>query len=290
MFRKEYIQEAYNRGKNQSQPKRRSDSFFDNEVQRYYFKLVEEYPSFLTPHSKPFDPLELARQTEEIVGKGNSRKYTDFYCTGVYGGISTGYTIGCCLRCVFCWVDFSRDFPLQTGQFFSAQHAFQNLNHNARKAGVKKMRISGGEPTLCPEHLVSVLELIRETPCLFILETNGILFGNDPDYVNRLKKYRNIHIRVSLKAGNPEGFERRTGGKGEFYELPFKAVEYLKKAGINFHVAAMTDPRLMPGEERKMMLTRLKSIGYNDYLEEERCDPYPSTAVRLEKAGYKLRK
>ena len=249
---------------------------------------MEEYPSFLTPKSKPFNPIELARQTEEIIAKGDSRKYTDFYCTGVYGGISTGYTIGCCLRCVFCWVDFSRDFPLQTGQFFSAQQAFHDLSLNARKAGVKKIRISGGEPTLCPEHLIAVLEFIKETPFLFILETNGILFGNDPDYVNRLKKYNNIHIRVSLKAGNPEGFEKRTGGKGEFYELPFKAVEYLKKAGINFHVAAMTDPRLMPSEERKMMLTKLKSIGYQDYLEEEQCDPYPSTAVRLEKAGFKL--
>lgn len=52
--------------------------------------MKEEYPSFLTLESKPFDPFKLAHQTEEIICKGNSRKYTDFYCTGVYGGISTG--------------------------------------------------------------------------------------------------------------------------------------------------------------------------------------------------------
>jgi len=264
--------------------------FFDNEGQRDYFKFVEEYPSLLTPKSKPFDPLELARQTEEIVAKGDSRKYTDFYCTGVYGGISTGYTIGCCLRCVFCWVDWSRDFPDRTGKFYSPQNAFRNLFNNARKAGVKKIRISGGEPTLCPEHLVSVLEFTEETPFLFILETNGILFGGKPEYVEKLKKYKNIHIRVSLKAGNPEGFEKRTGGKGEFYEFPFKAVECLKKAGINFHVAAMTDPRLMPREERKIMLAKLKSTGYQDHVEEEQCDSYQTTVVRLEKSGFKLGK
>jgi uncharacterized Fe-S cluster-containing radical SAM superfamily protein len=249
---------------------------------------VEKYPSFLTSDSKPFDPLELARQTEEIIAKGDSRKYTDFYCTGVYGGISTGYTIGCCLKCVFCWVDWSRDFPSQTGKSFTPQQAFRKLHHNARQAGVKKIRISGGEPTLCPEHLISVLEFIKETPFLFILETNGILLGGDLEYVDRLKKYKNIHIRLSLKAGSPEGFERRTGGRGEFYELPFKAVEYLRKAGINFHVAAMSDPRLMPRAERKMMLTRLKSIGYQDYVEEEQCDPYQTSVVRLDKAGFKL--
>ncbi len=249
---------------------------------------MKEYPSFLTQDSQPFDPLELARQTEKIVARGASRKYTDFYCTGVYGGISTGYTIGCCLKCVFCWVDLSRDFPYQTGKFFSPQQAFLSLQQNARQRGVKKIRISGGEPTLCPGHLLSVLDFIQETPFLFILETNGILLGGDFGYVEKLKKYKNIHIRVSLKAGSPEGFERRTGGKGEFYELPFKAVEYLKKAGINFHVAAMTDSRLMPREERKLMLAELKSTGYQDYVEEEQCDPYQTTILRLEKAGLKL--
>jgi len=301
MFRKEYIHIAYNRGKKGSQHTHirgwfsffNSDflvlfSCFDNKGQRYYFKFVEDYPSFLTLDSKPFDPLELARQTEEIVGKGDSRKYTDFYCTGVYGGISTGYSIGCCLRCVFCWVDWSRDFPAQTGKFFSPQEVFHHLNHNARQARVKKFRISGGEPTLCPEHLISVLDLIKETPFLFILETNGITLGGDLNYVDKLKKYKNIHIRLSLKAGSPEGFESRTGGRGEFYELPFEAVKHLKKAGINFHVAAMTDPRLMSRTERKMMLAKLKSIGYQDYVEEEQCDPYQTAVVRLEKVGLKL--
>ena len=250
--------------------------------------MKEKYPSFLTRESKPFDPLKIACQTEEIACKGNSRKYTKFYCTGVYGGISTGYTIGCCLRCVFCWVDWSRDFPSQAGKLFSPQQATHNLLGNARKEGFKKIRISGGEPTICPEHLISVLDLINETHFLFILETNGVLFGRDPEYVNKLKKYKKIHVRVSLKAGNPEGFEKRTGAKGEFYELPFKAIEYLKQAGISFHVAAMTDSRLMPKDERAMMLTKLKSVGYQDYLEEELCDPYQSTVNRLEHAGFKI--
>jgi len=249
---------------------------------------MEEYPSFLTKESKPFDPLKLSLQTEEIICKGDARKYTDFYCTGVYGGISTGYTVGCCLKCVFCWVDWSRDFPFKTGKFHSPQQVFDKLAGNARKHGIKKMRISGGEPTLCAEHLTAVLDLVNETPFLFILETNGFLLGKNPEYVKKLTKYKNIHIRVSLKAGNPEGFEKRTGGIGEFYDLPFKALEYLNQTGISFHVAAMTDSRLMPKDEREMMLKKLKSVGYHDYLEEERCDPYSTTAVRLEKAGFKL--
>jgi uncharacterized Fe-S cluster-containing radical SAM superfamily protein len=252
--------------------------------------MKEEYPSFLTPRSSPFDPLILARKTEEIVCEGGGRKYTDFYCTGVYRGISTGYTVGCNLRCVFCWVNWSRDFPLKAGKLYSPQQVCLNLTTNARKKGVAKVRISGGEPTLCPDHLIAVLDVINKTGLLFILETNGILMGSDPKYIQKLSKYKNLYIRVSLKGGTPDGFERRTGGKGEFYEYPFSAVKHLLSSGIPFHVAAMTDPRLVSRNERRALIEKLHLIGYTDYLEEEGCDPYPSTLKRLEKAGFHLQK
>jgi uncharacterized Fe-S cluster-containing radical SAM superfamily protein len=76
---------------------------------------VNAYPRYLEEGSQPYDPLALIRLTEEIVCRGEARKYTAFYCTGVYGGIATGYTVGCCLRCIFCWVDASRDFPETNG-------------------------------------------------------------------------------------------------------------------------------------------------------------------------------
>ena len=80
----------------------------------------QPYPRYLKPGCATFDPLELARRTEEIVCHGDRRKYARFYRAGVYGGIATGYTCGCCLRCVFCWVSWSRDFPERYGEFRSA--------------------------------------------------------------------------------------------------------------------------------------------------------------------------
>jgi uncharacterized Fe-S cluster-containing radical SAM superfamily protein len=62
-----------------------------------------------------------------------ARKYTDFYATGVYGGIATGYTVGCCLRCIFCWVDWSRDYPEKYGEFYTAEEAFTYLEATAHK-------------------------------------------------------------------------------------------------------------------------------------------------------------
>ncbi|MFZ6017123.1 MAG: radical SAM protein [Nitrospirota bacterium] len=246
---------------------------------------MEEYPRYVRAGLELFDPIALASWTEDIVCKDSMRRYTDFYCTGVYGGISTGYTVGCCLRCIFCWVDFSRDFPEKFGRFYSPESAFEQLLSNAKKEKVKKLRISGGEPTLCQDHLLRLLDLIEETDYLFILETNGILFGADEGYVEKLTKYKNIHLRVSLKAGTPEGFERRTGAKGEFYELPYQTIRNLMEKKISFHVAAMSDPRLMPFEERAAMLKRLNEMGYRDFIEEETCDPYHHTIYRLKEAG-----
>lgn len=54
-----------------------------------------KYQRFLQPGFKPFDPLELARETEKIVtrkGKeGLERKYVGIYSAPVYRGIATGY-------------------------------------------------------------------------------------------------------------------------------------------------------------------------------------------------------
>lgn len=251
-------------------------------------EMKEEYPRFVKPDFKPFNPIELASWTEAMICKDSMRKYTDFYCVGVYGGISTGYIVGCCLRCIFCWVDLSRDFPERFGKFYSPQEAFEEILRNAKKKNVRKMRISGGEPTLCRDHLLSLLDMIDKTDFLFILETNGILFGADEGYVERLTKYRNIHVRVSLKAGTPEGFQKRTGARGDFYELPYNAIKHLMNKEISFHVAAMGDPRLMPPEEREVMIKRLNEIGYRDYLEEETCDPYHHTIYRLKEAGVEI--
>jgi len=243
------------------------------------------YQRCILPESPPFDPIELTQQTVALVCRQKERKYTNFYCTGVYGGISTGYLVGCNLRCAFCWVDWSRDFPEEHGIFYSPEAAFRRLLSNARKKRVRKLRISGGEPTLGKEHLLHLLQQVKTSKYLFILETNGILLGYDKSYAKELKGLPNLHIRVCIKGGNPKGFQQKTGARGEFYELPFLAIEHLLQQGLSFHVACMSDPRLMPRQERRELIARLNSLGYRDYLEEEVCDPYPTTIARLRKAG-----
>ena len=231
-------------------------------------------------------------QTEEIVCRGDSRKYTKFYCTRVYGGIATGYTCGCCLRCIFCWVNWSRDFPEKYGVFRSSAEAFRQLSRVARKRRVLQLRVSGAEPTIGKSHLLGLLERVENSPFrLFILETNGILIGADNDYAQQIARFKKVHTRVSLKAGTPEAFTRKTGAKPESFELPFQGIVNLTKAGASFHVAAMSaDPRIVDRDERQSLVERLASIdsALAKNLEEEVVDPYHTTLERLQYAGVKL--
>ena len=260
------------------------------------------YQRFLTPESKPFDPLELARETEKIVTRkgpeGQERKYTAFYSVPVYRGIATGYAAGCCLRCIYCWTNWSRDYPEKHGNFYSPEQAAQNLFKAAEKGityseywreripKVNRLRVSGCEPTIGKEHLLKLLEHVEPSGYPFYLETNGILFGADREYVKDLSKFsRFIYVRISFKAATPEGFTQRTGAIGEHYELPFKALKYLLDEGIYARAAAMTDRKVMPEEERKILIEKLDEIdpnaGYSETLEEENIDAYQTTTKRL---------
>ncbi|MGQ9514974.1 MAG: radical SAM protein [Thermoproteota archaeon] len=264
---------------------------------------MKEYQRFLTVGFKPFNPLELAKETEQIATRlgpeGLERKYTGFYSVPVYGGIATGYAVGCCLRCIYCWSNWSRDFPDKFGEFYSPRKAAQRLFSAAeegvtysdhwrkRLPKVSKLRISGCEPTIGKEHLLKVLEFVKVTKYpLFILETNGMILGSDRDYVRRLSAFKDkLYVRVSFKAATPEGLTRRTGSIGEFFDLPFKALKYLLDEGIFARAAAMTDERIMSREERRTLIQMLDEIdpkaNYAETLEEEVIDAYDTSVKRL---------
>ena len=255
-------------------------------------KSIEDYPRYLKPGFTPFDPLELAKQTEQIVCDGTHRKYTKFSCTRMYGGIATGYACGCCLRCIFCWVHLSRDFPEKYGYFKSPEEVFGELNRIAHRKKVDQLRISGSEPTLAKSHLLRLLELVERSAFrLFILETNGILLGADSEYAEEVARFRKVHTRVALKAGTSEAFTQKTGAKPDFFELPFHGIRNLLDAGASCHVAAMSaDSRFMTKEERKSLFERLEAIhpGLVRNLEEEIVTPYPAARERLKHVGIKV--
>jgi len=185
------------------------------------------------------------------------------------------------------------EYPEKYGRFYSPEEAFYKLKEAAHMYGVNKLRISGAEPTLGKEHLLDLLEHVEESEFpLFILETNGILFGIDKNYVRSISKFTKPHVRISIKAGTPEAFARKTGAKPEAFKLPFQAIRTLLDHNVSFHVAAMSaDPRFMPPDERTSLIERLVEIDPQLLLslEEEVVDDCDTTLARLRLAGWRVK-
>ncbi len=250
----------------------------------------------------PFDPWELTKQTRKIVCKKINwvvqRKYTSFYAVGVYGGIATAYSVGCNFRCIFCWVDWSRDWPELYGKFYSPDEVYSKLRHVMSAKGLRSARISGAEPTLCPSHLCAVLDRVHQDAKefdLFVIETNGVVLANDASLAPRLAKYASRdpragtvgHVRLSIRGGLSNEFEEKTGCAEEFVDFPFIAAQKLWNAGVSFHVAVVVDPRFTSKEDKATIYRKLKKIDplIRREVEEEYLSPYPHALVRLRVAG-----
>jgi len=228
-----------------------------------------------------FDPIEMAKLARNIVCRNGQRKYYRFRPSRFYGGIATADCVGCCLKCVFCWSWREVARPEEFGNFYTSEEVARSLISIAKKKKLCQLRISGNEPTICREHLIKVLELIPKD-FVFILETNGILIGNDPTYAEELSRFSNLHVRVSLKGTCEEEFSKLTGAIPEGFQLQLKALEYLNKCRVNTHPACMIS--FSTPENIAAMRKRLRGISpaFEDF-EVEELILYPSVEERLKK-------
>ncbi len=226
-----------------------------------------------------YNPLELSKKTEDIVINGNMKKYYRFRPTRFYGGIATADTVGCNLRCKFCWSGNSVWNAKNAGKIYSPQQVADKLHELARIKGYNQVRVSGGEPTIGRKHLIELLENISED-LLFILETNGILLGTDKTYVKDLSKFQNLHVRVCLKGCTQEEFSWLTGAD-EGFEYQLKSLEYLRDENLRFNVALVSISK-----DKQELFNRLTEMDLGRIMiEDEEIKLYPLVRKRLEKEG-----
>lgn len=151
----------------------------------------------------------------------------------------------------------------------------------ARRKGFRRLRISGNEPTLARDHLIRVLEQIP-FGYKFVLETNGILIGDDLSYARELSRFPFLCVRVSLKGTNEEEFSRLTGADPRAFLLQIKALENLIEAGARAYPAVMVS--FSPPENIGSLRERLADAGV-DEMEFEEPVFYGEVEKRLGKAG-----
>ena len=235
---------------------------------------------------KGYDPLKLTETTEQIVVDGNKRKYARLARPlRFYGGITSATEVGCNLRCKFCFSDKPVRNPQSTGKFYTPDEVFNALKKNADKHGHKLISASASEGTLGQEHLFELLELVDRSEFVFVLETNGITIGSDPNFAKQLSKYKNVHVRVSVKGTSKEEYSMLTGAALESYDLQYKAFENL----INEKVSCNACLMVSFSEEKEIQKAekRLADIhpGLLKSLEKEHITLFPKVLQRLSKYG-----
>jgi uncharacterized Fe-S cluster-containing radical SAM superfamily protein len=232
---------------------------------------------------RTFDPVKRAEDVADIVCKGDLRKYYRFRPARFYGGIATSDCVGCSLRCIFCWSWNQVVRPERFGQYYSPRDVAERLINIARKKRYRQMRISGNEPTIGRDHLIRVLELIPKDT-LFILETNGILIGNDKTYAADLAGFHNVYARVSIKGCTNDQFSLLTGADSHGFDLQIQAVENLYRAGVRVQPAVMVS--FSSPEDIHALQSKLGGIdkGLKD-IEIEELVLYGEVEKRLQKAN-----
>jgi uncharacterized Fe-S cluster-containing radical SAM superfamily protein len=243
--------------------------------------------SIITPGYDPLKLTDIVREFATRIGPDGieERRYYRFRGGRWYGGIATGDVIGCNLRCGFCWSWMDASHRMSEGFFYRPDEVFRRLVSIAEKRGYEAVRLSGGEPTISRNHVLSLLGFFSKTSYTFILETNGILIGADTNYARELSQYNNLVVRVSIKGASEEEFHMLTMADPIFFEYQLEALKNLVNAG--FEPGGRVYPAVMLSfssrESYESLRTRLAEIhpALSKEIDEEYVILYPHVVKLL---------
>ncbi len=202
----------------------------------------------------PFDPIRRSEEIEQLVMEGNRRLYYRFRSSGHYGGVVTADTVGCNLLCAYCW-NYRRNLNPTEGDFCSPAEVVSKLTREASRTTIRNFRISGAEPILGSRSARHLAEVLRAFPGRFIVETNGIIIGYNPDLLDLLLPHH-PYIRLTIKGDSSERFQEVTGADGAAFQYQIDAVQELRTRRGTYGIAAMAGAvdslalgRIFPEEE-----------------------------------------
>lgn len=99
--------------------------------------------------------------------------------------------------------------------------------YTAHRLGVRKFRLTGGEPFLY-KHIASVLETLNKLGCYTHINTNGSFIQQHEDVISRLNS--NMHFAVSLDTVREDKFDHiaQTQRKFDYYNRTLEGIKLLK--------------------------------------------------------------
>ena len=127
--------------------------------------------------------------------------------------VSFPITDSCIFNCVYCGkggentISPTRSIPITK---------LMDLAITAKRLGVKKIRLTGGEPLIHPE-FGDMLRFLSEQGFYVLVNTNGALITKKQNEL--LRPSSNIHFAVSLDSLDEENFDKISQSKGFFKEV-----------------------------------------------------------------------
>ncbi len=133
----------------------------------------------------------------------------------------------CNLRCSYCMPATGIELMKQE-ELLSLEEIAEVIQIGAQKLGLRKIRLTGGEP-LVRKGIVHLVRLIKAIPEIeeIALTTNGILLS---EFATELKQAGLNRVNVSLDTLSEDKFREVTRG-GDINEV-FKGIKAAKKAGL----------------------------------------------------------
>jgi uncharacterized Fe-S cluster-containing radical SAM superfamily protein len=175
-------------------------------------------------------------------------------------------------------------------KFYRPKEVPSRLLEICKTKHLRRIRISGSEPTIGRAHLLEILEHLSDDGFadkgVFILETNGILIGHDRSYALDFARYPFVHARVSIKCCTPESFSMFTGSNPSGFELQIRALQHLFEAGVSCHPAVFA--AFNTKVELSSLARRITQINESlaRRLEVEDYVPYREAKRRMKRMGY----
>ncbi|MCR3759687.1 radical SAM protein [Clostridium felsineum] len=139
----------------------------------------------------------------------------------------------CNFRCIYCFNSSgeTKEVELNTKEWI-------NVIEQARKLGVVKCTVSGGEPMLHPGFF-DILKYLTDCGMAVYTCTNGSLI--DEDSVRRFKEIGLTCIQFSLDAASSEVHDKMSAVKNTHHKV-INSIKLLREAGIDVYIKSVLTP------------------------------------------------
>lgn len=144
-----------------------------------------------------------------------------------------------------------------------------DITVHLKRAGVKKVRLTGGEP-LCHPQIGDIIRFLSESGFYVLVNTNGMLVEDKIESLMRTAS--NIHFAVSLDTLDADKFDKISRTSGNF-EKVMRGIEILKDLGYLMRINMVVGSFNL--NEVEDMIEFCRTIGCDLKLQEVASVPYP---------------